>query len=78
MGQKVTIKELESHYANHTLTELLKTIDIEDLKSVYYEITCDDIVGIRANIYDAIYNEFEYRENEYENEEYENEGTITK
>lgn len=64
MEQKVTVQDLENHYINHTLTDYLKTLDIEQLRKAYFEIMKDTIMGAREDIYSAICNEFEYRESE--------------
>ncbi len=60
----ITIKDLEKAYLNHTLTDLLKEISDENLAELDYLILCDDMIGIRIDIYDAIYNEIQYRQSD--------------
>ena len=59
----VTIKELEKECANYNLTEYLKKCTMDELENCVRCILCDDVVGIRVNICDALLNELEYRKN---------------
>lgn len=59
----VTIKELEKECANYNLTEFLKKCTMDELENCVRCVLCDDVVGIRANIYDALLNELDYRKN---------------
>ncbi|MBQ3020599.1 MAG: hypothetical protein IJD92_00055 [Bacilli bacterium] len=54
---------LEREYNRYNLTEFLKTRSMEELEEYVSLIVRDDIIGIRANIYDAILLEIEYRNN---------------
>ena len=60
----LTIRDLEKACANYKLTDLLKEISDEELIRLMDLIMRDDIIGIRINICDAIYNEMDYRNDE--------------
>ena len=48
----------------YNLTEYIKNCSLEDMNKILNQITTDDIVGINANIFDAILTELEYRKEE--------------
>lgn len=51
---------------NYKLTEYVKRYTIEQLESIQSYLCCDDLVGIRAIIYEVIRNEYEYRMSDIE------------
>lgn len=57
----ITVKDLERECSNYNLTEFLKKCTTQELEELTKLILCDDIIGIRKKIYDALLTEKEYR-----------------
>lgn len=58
---KYSVSDLEKICANHGLTDFLKTVSDAELNYFQGIISCDDLLGIRIDILDAILTEKEYR-----------------
>ena len=56
------VTDLEKACVNHNLTELLKLVSDDELVKLHTYVECDDIIGIRINIMDAICTEMELRQ----------------
>lgn len=56
------VTDLEKACVNHNLTELLKLVSDDELLKLRTYVECDDIIGIRINIMDAICTEMESRQ----------------
>ena len=56
------VTDLEKACVNHNLTELLKLVSDDELVKLRTYVECDDIIGIRINIVDAICTEMESRQ----------------
>lgn len=56
------VTDLEKACVNHNLTELLKLVSDDELVKLRTYVECDDIIGIRINIMDAICTEMESRQ----------------
>lgn len=56
------VTDLEKACVNHNLTELLKLVSDDELVKLHTYVECDDIIGIRINIMDAICTEMESRQ----------------
>lgn len=61
MGKIVSLRDLELHYANHSLTEFVKGIDNDNINRLIGNIMADDIIGDRINILGLLNDELEYR-----------------
>jgi len=58
------MQKLYNAYANHNLTDTLKSLSDEELSKYLIDIFLDDIIGDRLDILIALRNEAEYRESE--------------
>lgn len=57
----LSVRDLDKAYNNGNLCELLILVSDEELVNLRACVECDDILGIRINIMDAICTEMESR-----------------
>ena len=57
----VVLKDLFEQLKNYNITEFLKTVSNEELINCQRAILCDDILGDRIKVLEAINIELEYR-----------------
>lgn len=57
----LSARDLDKAYNNGNLCKILNLVSDEELTSLYACVACDDILGIRINIMDAICTEMEAR-----------------
>ena len=60
----ITLKHLDVACANYRLTDLLKEVSDEELENLLGSVVCDDLMGDRYKIYEALLTEVEYRQSD--------------